>query len=55
MSHAVFVTLSYAAAALIVGGLVVSIWLDGRVRKRELADLEAAGIRRRSEAGRERT
>lgn len=54
MSHAAFVTLSYAAAAVIIGGLTLSIWLDGRARKRELADLEAAGIRRRSEAGRER-
>ena len=54
MSHAAFVALSYAAAALIIGGLVVAIWLDGRARRRELAALEAAGIRRRSEAGRER-
>lgn len=48
MSHEVFVFLSYAATALTLGGLVAAIMLDGRARKRELAELEAQGVRRRS-------
>lgn len=51
MSHLVFVALSYAAAVLIVGGLTLAILLDARARRREIAELEAAGIRRRSETG----
>ena len=33
---------------LTVAGLILWVWLDGRARRRELAALEAAGIRRRS-------
>lgn len=48
MDHAFYVDLSYGFAALIVAALICWTWLDGRGRKRELAELEAAGIRRRS-------
>lgn len=48
MSHETFVALAYGATALTIGGLVLTIFLDGRARKRELADLEARGVRRRS-------
>ncbi|MBW3096729.1 heme exporter protein CcmD [Pseudohoeflea coraliihabitans] len=51
MSHATYVALSYGAALLLVGGLVLAIWRDGRARRAEIAALEAQGIRRRS-AGR---
>jgi heme exporter protein D len=48
MTHGTFVALSYAAAILLVGGLALMIWLDGRGRRRDLAELEAQGIHRRS-------
>ena len=50
MSHEAFVFLSYAATAVTLAGLVLAILLDGRARKRELAELEAQGVRRRSQA-----
>lgn len=48
MTHTFYVAMSYAFSVLIVIGMIGWIWFDGRARKRELADLEAAGIRRRS-------
>ena len=48
MSHEAFVFLSYAATALTLAGLLIGIMADGRARKRELAELEAQGVRRRS-------
>jgi len=51
MSHEAFVFLSYAATAVTLTGLLVGILLDGRARRRELAELEAQGVRRRSKAG----
>ena len=48
MNHAAYVAAAYAAAFLTVAGLILWVWLDGRARRRELAALEAAGIRRRS-------
>lgn len=50
MSHEAFVFLSYAATAIVLGGLLTGILLDGRARRRELAELEAQGVRRRSKA-----
>ena len=50
MSHEAFVFLSYAATAVTLAGLVLAILLDGRARKRELTELEAQGVRRRSQA-----
>ncbi|MCK3778429.1 heme exporter protein CcmD [Ensifer sesbaniae] len=48
MSHAVYVFTSYGIATLTVLGLIAWVVLDGRARRRELAELEASGIRRRS-------
>lgn len=48
MSHQAFVFLSYAVSAVTLAGLLVAILLDGRARRRELAELEAQGVRRRS-------
>ena len=48
MSHAFYVAVSYAAAFAVTFGLVVWVWLDHRARHREIEQLEAAGIRRRS-------
>ena len=46
---ALFVTAAYAITAVVLAGLVGWILLDQRARKRELAALEAAGVRRRSD------
>ncbi|MDX3927453.1 MAG: heme exporter protein CcmD [Shinella sp.] len=51
MTHVFYVAASYAAAAGVVAALVLWVWLDGRGRRRELAVLDAAGIRRRSASG----
>jgi heme exporter protein D len=44
-----FVIAAYAVVALVLVGLIVWVVLDGRRRMAELADLEARGIRRRSD------
>ena len=48
MSHEAFVFLSYAATGITLAGLLATILLDGRARRRELSELEAQGVRRRS-------
>ena len=47
--HAAFIWLSYAAALMLVVGLIAWIELDRRRQRRLLAELEARGVRRRSE------
>ncbi|MBZ9797001.1 heme exporter protein CcmD [Mesorhizobium sp. ES1-4] len=47
--HALYVTAAYAITAVVLAGLIGWILLDQRARKRELAELEAAGVRRRSD------
>jgi heme exporter protein D len=49
-THALYVTAAYAVSALGLAGLVAWILLDRRGRSRDLERLEAAGVRRRSEA-----
>ena len=48
MGHVAFVSAAYGVTVLVLAG--ISLWLaaDHRARKRELADLEARGVRRRS-------
>jgi heme exporter protein D len=48
-AHALYVAAAYAVTALALAGLIGWILLDQRARRRELAELEAAGIRRRSD------
>ena len=48
MSHTFYIATSYGFAALVTFCLIGWVWLDGRARRRELAELEASGIRRRS-------
>jgi heme exporter protein D len=48
-AHALYVTAAYAASALVLAGLIGWILFDGRARRRDLAELEADGIRRRSD------
>ena len=47
--HALYVTAAYAITAIVLAGLVGWIVFDRRARRRELAELEAAGLRRRSD------
>ncbi|MBO9100181.1 MULTISPECIES: heme exporter protein CcmD [unclassified Rhizobium] len=55
MDHAFYVYGSYGFAALTVIALISWTWIDGRLRRRELAALEASGIRRRSQRKKEAT
>jgi heme exporter protein D len=48
-AHALYVTAAYAVSAIAIVGLVLWILADQRARKREMAELEAAGHRRRSD------
>ncbi len=48
-THALYVTAAYAITAVALVGLIDWVLIDQRARKRELAALEAAGIRRRSD------
>jgi heme exporter protein D len=47
--HAAFIVISYAAAMAIVAALIAWIVLDRRHLTRELDELDAQGITRRSE------
>jgi heme exporter protein D len=47
-AHAVYVASAYGISAIVLAGLAAWIMLDQRARRRELAALEAAGVRRRS-------
>jgi heme exporter protein D len=47
-THAGYIVAAYAAAALIVGGLILRAVVDWRAQARALARLEAAGVSRRS-------
>ena len=48
-AHALYVTAAYGITALVLLGLVGWLLTDQRARQRELAELEAAGLRRRSD------
>ncbi|TGP22022.1 MULTISPECIES: heme exporter protein CcmD [unclassified Mesorhizobium] len=48
-AHALYVAAAYAITAIVLIGLIGWILLDQRARRRELAALEAAGVRRRSD------
>lgn len=50
MKYAFFVFTSYGVATLVCLLLIFWVWIDGRILRRSLADLEASGIRRRSAA-----
>jgi heme exporter protein D len=47
--HAGFIVAAYAAAAIMVGALVLWVFADYRTLKRSIAELEARGTKRRSE------
>jgi heme exporter protein D len=46
--HAAFIVAAYAAAVVVVAGLIAWVAIDFRVQKRALGDLEANGVTRRS-------
>ncbi|AID33329.1 heme exporter protein CcmD [Mesorhizobium sp. SEMIA 3007] len=48
-AHALYVTAAYGITAVVLAGLIGWILLDQKGRKRDLAELEAAGVRRRSD------
>ncbi len=48
MTHTFYITTAYAVTAIVSLCLIGWVWLDGRARRQELAELEASGIRRRS-------
>jgi heme exporter protein D len=47
--HADFIVAAYAAAAIIVGVLVLWVFADYRSLERSIAELEARGAKRRSD------
>lgn len=49
MSHAFYVYTSYGFGAVLTLAVIGWTWLDGRLRRKELAALEASGVRRRSQ------
>jgi heme exporter protein D len=48
-AHALYVTAAYGVSALAIAGLIAWVLFDGRARRREMAELEASGMRRRSD------
>jgi len=48
MTHTFYIAMSYAVTAIVTLCLIGWVWLDGRARQKELTELEASGIRRRS-------
>jgi heme exporter protein D len=50
MDHFWFITLAYLATVIVFGAMVAWVLLDGRALARRLKDLDARGIRRRSQA-----
>lgn len=53
MSHTTFVLASYGAAALVLGAVLAWLIIDRAATARDLARLEAAGLRRRSQTSQE--
>jgi heme exporter protein D len=48
MDHPWFVATAYGISAIVIAGLILWIVLDGRAQRRDIAKLEASGVRRRS-------
>ncbi len=46
--HAAFIVTAYAAALVVLGGLIAWVAFDYRAQTHKLAELEALGIKRRS-------
>lgn len=48
-AHALYVTAAYGATVIVMAGLIGWLLIDRNARRRELAELEASGVRRRSD------
>jgi heme exporter protein D len=48
--HSAFIWAAYAAVVIVLGGLFVAMMISGARLTRRLADLQARGVRRRSDA-----
>lgn len=48
-AHGLYVLAAYSVTAIVLAGLIGALLLDDRGRRREVAELEAAGLRRRSD------
>ncbi|MGH1419530.1 MAG: heme exporter protein CcmD [Hyphomicrobiaceae bacterium] len=48
--HALFIWASYGAVLTVIAGLIAWLLIDGRRQSKQLADLQARGVRRRSGA-----
>lgn len=48
-AHDLYVTAAYGVSAVLVLAMIVWIVVDYRQRRSELAELEASGVRRRSD------
>ena len=48
-AHALYVTAAYGVSTLGLAALIAWILFDQRARRRDIAEIEAAGLRRRSE------
>ncbi len=46
--HGFFIVAAYAVSALALGGLALSTLLQGRAVRRQLDEMDARGVRRRS-------
>ena len=49
--HAEFIVAAYIGVGLVTLGLIVAVMLDAQRQKMRLRQLEAQGVRRRSEGG----
>jgi heme exporter protein D len=49
MTHEAYVIAAYGVTVLVLAGIALWLVLDQRARRRQLADLEARGVRRRSQ------
>lgn len=49
MTHISYVAIAYGVTGLTVLALIAWVFLDQRARRAELAELDASGIRRRSD------
>lgn len=53
--HADFILAAYAVSAIVIVGLIAWVIADHRAQMRALAELDARGVRRRSEQTQPRT
>ncbi len=47
--HAAFILASYGASFVVLAGLIGWIFMDQRIQRQALQELESRGVRRRSE------